>query len=174
MFKLIITVISIGLTVAIAAAAVSYGGDAFFTGQTKAAVAQLANQTTQIKSASKLYDMNNSGVHAPTLATLVPSYLASIPLINAATGIDQTWNFNYNGTQATLYILNINAAVCDEITPAATRQKFTKSLGTTAALMTNMTTSGGFFTSFKPGPACIETTILGSKAHDQYIYMYKF
>ncbi len=87
MFSLIITIISIALVAALAVATIYYGGSAFSSGSAKAVAATIVSNAQQVTGANVLYANDNSGAYASSIATLVPTYLASqpVPPANGAT-----------------------------------------------------------------------------------------
>ena len=80
MFSLIITIISIALVAALAVATIYYGGSAFSSGSAKAVAATIVSNAQQVTGANVLYANDNSGAYASSIATLVPTYLASQPV----------------------------------------------------------------------------------------------
>ncbi len=79
MFSLIVVLVSIVIVGALILAVVYYGGDAFRSGGTKAAVARIHNEGTQIASSAKLYQVNH-GDYAKDIGDLVSgNYLSAAP-----------------------------------------------------------------------------------------------
>lgn len=91
MFNLIITIISIALVVAMAAAAVYYGGTAFTQGTAKANAATLVTQAQQINGAITLYKNDNGGTAPAVIADLVPDYLQNAPVPGSAGASTAAW-----------------------------------------------------------------------------------
>jgi len=90
MFSLIIAIISIVLTAALAPAALYYGGAAFNVGSVAATASRLISEGQQINSAVALYKADlgagNTSAIVTDLAGLVAAgYLASVPASFAAT-----------------------------------------------------------------------------------------
>ena len=118
MFNLIITIISIALVVATAAASIYYGGSAFTTGTAKAGAATLASQSQQISGAVILFQNANAGTAPGSVGALAPAYLQSVPLLNTSVAsggwaLDTTTG----AASATVYELasGVNAAVCAQV-----------------------------------------------------------
>jgi len=103
LFNLIITIISIALVVAMAAAAVYYGGSAFTQGTAKANAATLVTQAQQINGAITLFKNDNGGT-APTSiddlsatsvgVDLVPAYLQNAPVPGSAGSSTAAWTLS--------------------------------------------------------------------------------
>lgn len=83
MFSLVVTIISIALVAALALATLYYGGDAFREGQTQAQASKVKNQAQQLLGAAVLYKANH-GHYADTLEDMVPEYLKTLPVAQAA------------------------------------------------------------------------------------------
>lgn len=78
MFSLIITIISIALVAAIAAATIYYGGSSLTENGSKAAVSKYRNEASQIAGAARMYEIEQR--QAPqTVADLEGEYLKTIP-----------------------------------------------------------------------------------------------
>ena len=78
MFNLIVSVIAIALSAALAAASIYYGGSAFTNSTAKANVTTLVNQGQQIAGAGALYKVDNAGTPPASLADLTqPDDLAT-------------------------------------------------------------------------------------------------
>ncbi|OAH27806.1 hypothetical protein AX289_09610 [Methylorubrum populi] len=100
MFNLIVSVIAIALSAALAAASIYYGGSAFTNSTAKANVTTLVNQGQQIAGAGALYKVDNAGTPPASLADLtqpdnaaagVVNYLQAAPVAPAfATGAWET------------------------------------------------------------------------------------
>lgn len=120
MFNLIITIISIALVVAMAAAAVYYGGSAFTQGTAKANAATLVTQAQQINGAITLYKNDNGGTAPLVMADLVDDYLQNAPVPGSA-GADGSpgWvlSADSNTTFATVTVKG--AEVCTQINVAS-------------------------------------------------------
>lgn len=105
MFSAIIVIVSIILVVLALAAGVYYGGTSFSSASTQATVDQLANEGSQIKAASLLYQTDHAGATPPDLATLVTDdYLTSQPA---------NWSVAQGGTQVA-YTPVTGTEVCEE------------------------------------------------------------
>lgn len=79
MFSLIITIISIALIAALAAATIYYGGDAFSKGTLKADASTLINQGQQVAGAMTLYSVDKSQDAADVTALVTDGYLQANP-----------------------------------------------------------------------------------------------
>jgi len=86
MFNLIITIISIALVVAMAAAAVYYGGEAFTNGTAKANAATLVTQAQQLNGAITMFKNDNGGSAPASVGDLTygGEYLQSAPIPGSA------------------------------------------------------------------------------------------
>lgn len=114
MFNLIITIISIALVVAMAAAAVYYGGEAFTQGTSKANAATLVTQAQQINGAITLYTNDNGGAAPASVGDLATGgYLQSSPVVppNAASG-------SFTLSSGDSVVSGVNAEVCDRLNDA--------------------------------------------------------
>lgn len=81
MFQLIVTLLAIALGAAAALATVYYGGSAFSSGGVQANASALQSGASQISGAVALYSNQNAGSLPADVATLVPSYLSSAPVL---------------------------------------------------------------------------------------------
>lgn len=118
MFNLIISIIAIALVVALAAATLYYGGDAFNKGSEQAKAATFVNQAQQIQAAVTL--STATGNSAADIDDLVSTkYLSGVPKI-AAGGVGE-WEINGGYAQVPVKIgtatdsATITKGVCGEI-----------------------------------------------------------
>lgn len=79
MFSLVVSIIGILLVVALALAALYYGGTAYTAAGTKASAAALINQATQIEAAATVSD-SQTGAWPATLSSIAPVQLATMPV----------------------------------------------------------------------------------------------
>lgn len=80
MFSLIITIIAIALTAALAVATLYYGGTSFTNASLRARVAKDLEQMTTIAGANTVYTNSTGGIPAPDLDALITSnFLSSNP-----------------------------------------------------------------------------------------------
>lgn len=82
MFNLIVSVIAIALSAALAAASIYYGGTAFTNSTAKANVTTLVNQGQQIAGAGALYKVDNAGTAPSSLADLTQPDNAAAGVVN--------------------------------------------------------------------------------------------
>lgn len=115
MFNLIITIISIALVVAMAAAAVYYGGTAFTNGTAKANAATLVTQAQQLNGAITMFKNDNGGSAPASVGDLVygGEYLQSAPVPgSAATG---TWALSSGDS----VITGVGSETCAQLNSAS-------------------------------------------------------
>lgn len=134
MFNLIVSVISIALIAAMAAASIYYGGDGFSKSSARAQAATLINQAQQIDGAADLYKINNLGsmvistqpscdngtLSDCALPRLVAQgYLSALPQAPSEVIFSgTTWSISDDGSAAFLIFTDaagIADRVCDEI-----------------------------------------------------------
>jgi len=112
MFSLIISIISIALVAALAAATVYFGGAAFNKGGAGADASAFVNAGQQVAGAFTLATTDN--FNATTVASLAPLYLAQVPAYKGNVLVLDTNDVNY--VTATN---DITADVCTEINKRA-------------------------------------------------------
>lgn len=101
MFALIVAIIAIALTIAIAGAVMYYGGDIATNTSAKAKAAQYRNEASQIAGAITAYKAEGKPINDDfTLLLLVPHYLKELPNI--------AWNIDSNR----IYMDDIEETVC--------------------------------------------------------------
>ncbi len=79
MFGIIIAIIAVVVTVALAVAAIYYGGSEFSDSEARSQAATYQAQADQISGAILLYENANSGAVPPSISALAPEYLDNIP-----------------------------------------------------------------------------------------------
>lgn len=101
MFGLIVAVIAIALTLALAGAFLYYGGDIATHSSAKATAAQYRSEASQIAGAITAYKAEGNSVGSDfTLNALVPFYLKQLPNVD--------WNISSNR----IYMDDIDEGVC--------------------------------------------------------------
>ncbi len=116
MFSLIITIISIALVAALAAASLYYGGDAFNSGSAEANASTLVNQGQQLLGAVELYKAQNGGTAPATYADLTgEGFLQSMPTFSESIASDTWADEIESGAVVGFSVSGVNDAVCDEI-----------------------------------------------------------
>lgn len=75
MFNLIVTIISIALVTATAAASIFYGGAIFTKSTVKAEAAQIASETSQLYHSAVLFQVDNGGVPPASVNDLTDNYI---------------------------------------------------------------------------------------------------
>jgi len=105
MFSLIITLISIALVAALALATLYYGGQAFTDGSTRAEVAKVLQERTQVSGALTLYKANHGGYPSGTSEEIAAELISKEYLKQIPAG---AWEFRNDFTVRT----NMAAEVC--------------------------------------------------------------
>lgn len=124
-FQIIVIVIGIALTLAVAGVGVFYGGSAFTNGSAAASMAKLSAQASQISGAILLYQSKNSGTLPANLSELQGEYLKSIPVapFKKQDGSPAEWAFydsESGGKELRLDVLlvgggSIPADICEHV-----------------------------------------------------------
>lgn len=119
MFSLIITVVSVALFVAVAAATMYSGGDALQDGASAADAAKLASQAQQLQGAAEFY-ASATGAYPVALADLVSGeYLTSIPspslaLAETSGSTSKSWELVLAG-HPVFAVQSVPVAVCEAL-----------------------------------------------------------
>ena len=110
MFSLIISIISIALVAALAAATVYFGGAAFNKGTAGADASAFINAGQQVAGAFTL--AATDGVTAATVNSLTPNYLAQVPSYKGtALALSATV-----GLESYVTVSGVSSGVCNEVT----------------------------------------------------------
>lgn len=149
MFSLIISIISIALVAALAAATVYFGGSAFNKGAAGADASAFVNAGQQIAGAFTLADAD--GVPAAAIADLNPDYLAQTPSYKGATLV-----------LASNYIaVKVSESVCLEVV---------KRVDSTATVVADLAAPTGLFGCASPTAA---GNLLSGSLVTEFVAFYK-
>lgn len=94
MFSLIITIISVALTAALALATLYYGGNAYSQARADAQATKVKNQAAQLLAASEFFKVNNGRYPLNVAEMVAEGYLRSEPVARAAVAValaNQAW-----------------------------------------------------------------------------------
>ncbi|MFN9470811.1 hypothetical protein [Acidovorax sp.] len=164
MYSLLISVIAIALTVAVAAASMYYGGDSLTQGRSAADATAYVTAAQQISGAAVMYQTTESAAPADVAALVTAGNLNGVPSVKSRSATNE-WTLVAAVAGTSPRMLSINLAGAP-----ATNQKLCDTINKNAGA-TGMDATTGTVTAIAANPyACVP----GASGTDPQVFQYKY